>query len=138
MRLFLDEGTTDIGIHYDIMCHYIKNMWARYESIPKPIGPLVRTDIGHFVAAVPKFHLAGHTDSCLARYPLNDMSGVGQLDGEGGERCWSNLNHISTSTSEKGPGSRLESINHVMQQWNWCKTTGMGKLDRAGWGTCAN
>lgn len=128
MRMFLSEGTRDIGVHYDIMCHYDKKLWQRFQRIEPPIGPIGREDIDIFIGAVPKFHLAGHADSCIARYSLNHMFGVGRLDGEGGERCWANLNHTSGSTSEKGPGSRLDAINHVMQQWNWCKVTGMGML----------
>lgn len=125
-RLFLDEGTHDLGLHYDIMCHYETNMWKRLKAVHAPVGPIEREELTDFAAAVPKFHLAGHTESCQSRYSLNHLTGAGRLDGEGGERCWANLNHSAGSTSEKGPGSRLDSINHVMQQWNWCKTTGMG------------
>ncbi|KAF8596959.1 hypothetical protein BDV93DRAFT_454070 [Ceratobasidium sp. AG-I] len=44
--------------------------------------------------------------------------------------CWAHLNHSAGSTSKQGPGSRLHSIDHVMHQWNWCKTTGMGMCSR--------
>lgn len=130
MRLFLNEGVRDIGVHYDIMCHYDRKLWDRLPRIHAPIGPIARDDFENFIGAVPKFHLAGHVESCIARYSLNNIYGVGRLDGEGGERCWANLNSISGSTSEKGPGSRLDAINHVMHQWNWCKTTGMGRCPR--------
>lgn len=125
-RLFLSEGTQELGLHYDIMCHYERNLWKRLSAIPDPIGPITRNELQSFIAGVPKFHLAGHTEGCFARYSLNNIHGVGRLDGEGGERCWANLNHSAGSTSEKGPGSRLDSINHVMHHWNWTKTTGMG------------
>lgn len=126
VRLCLDEGATDLGIHYDIMCHYVKHMWTRFQSIPSPTGPISRDLLGNFVASVPKFHLAGHVEACQAQFSLNNISGMGRLDGEGGERFWSNLNHASGSSSEKGPGSRIDAINLTMQQWTWCKTTGMG------------
>jgi hypothetical protein len=83
VRLFLDEGTTDLGIHYDIMCHYVKNMWTRFEAIPSPTGPISRDMLENFVASVPKFHLAGHVEACQAQFSLNNIFGMGRLDGEG-------------------------------------------------------
>lgn len=103
------------------MCHYIKNLWARFGSLGAPLEPVSPDDWPIFLAAIPKFHLAGHTEGCFARYSLNYMEGVGRLDGEGGERCWANLNHSAGSTSEKGPGAHVDAINHVMHQWNWSK-----------------
>jgi hypothetical protein len=127
MQRALEEGVPAVGLHYDIMCHYIKNMWKRFAEFSPPLSPLVASDFRAFLAAVPKFHLAGHTEGCFARFSLNYMQGVGRLDGEGGERCWSNLNHASGSTSEKGPGARIDSLNHVMQQWNWTRIVRMCK-----------
>lgn len=126
LNRLLKEGLRAVGFHYDIMCHYEKKLWGRLGLLQAPAGPLASTDFDTFVSSVPKFHLAGHTEGCFARYSLNNIHGVGRLDAEGGERCWANLNHAAGSTSEKGPGSRVDSINHVMHQWNWCKITGMG------------
>ncbi|KDN37124.1 hypothetical protein RSAG8_10333, partial [Rhizoctonia solani AG-8 WAC10335] len=53
------------------------------------------------------------------------MEGVGCLDAEGCERAWANLNQASGSTSEKGLGARIDSLNHCMNDWNWRKTTTM-------------
>jgi hypothetical protein len=128
MHCVLNEGVPGIGLHYDIMCHYIKNMWKRFSEFSLPLSPLAPSKFRRFLAAVPKFHLAGHTEGCFARFSLNYMKGVGCLDGEGGERCWSNLNHTSGSTSEKGPGARIDSLNHIMQQWNWTRIVQMRKL----------
>jgi hypothetical protein len=103
------------------MCHYIVNMWERYSHLPASIGPIFKEEFETFVTAVPKFHLAGHNDSCFVRFSLNLIAGVGRLDGEGNERTWANLNHCAPSTMEKGPGSHVDTINYVMDQWNWCK-----------------
>jgi hypothetical protein len=127
MQHVLHEGVPALGLHYDIMCHYIKNMWKRYAEFRSPLSLLAASDFCSFLAAVPKFHLAGHTEGCFARFSLNYMQGVGHLDGEGGECCWSNLNHTVGSTSEKGPGARIDSLNHVMQQWNWTRIVRMRK-----------
>lgn len=50
------------------------------------------------------------------------------MDAEGCERAWANLNQAAGSTSEKGHGSRIDTLNHCMQDWNWKKTIGMGKI----------
>ncbi|KAG8683200.1 hypothetical protein FRC08_014472, partial [Ceratobasidium sp. 394] len=127
------EGINSCGIHYDIMCHYLKNLWQRWASLNAPLSPLTPDLFVTFITAIPKFHLAGHTDGCWARFSLNHMFGVGRLDAEGGERCWSNLNHAAGSTLEKGPGSRVDSLNHVMHQWNWCKTVEMADFILRKW-----
>ncbi|KAG8682153.1 hypothetical protein FRC08_015153, partial [Ceratobasidium sp. 394] len=121
----LSAGVDSVGVHYDIMCHYCIKMWERWAKLPHPVGPLSLSDFQLFLAAIPKFHLAGHTEQCYHRFSLNNMTGVGRLDAEGGERCWSNLNQAAGSTKEKGPGSRVDALNHTMQQWNWMKTVDM-------------
>jgi hypothetical protein len=35
---------------------------------------------------------------------------------------------VSASMADKGPGSHIDVLNHCMQDWNWKKTIGMGKL----------
>lgn len=122
----LNERASGVGLHYDIMCHYIKHVWARFENLGPPLRPIREVEFPSFFASVPKFHLAGHTEGCFTHFSLNYMDGVGRLDGEGGERCWANLNHCAGSTSEKGPGARVDSINHVMHQWNWSKIIRLG------------
>lgn len=131
MLRVLREGGFGVRLHYDIMCHYIKNMWTRFEQLEEPLKPIAESDFPLFLAAVPKFHLAGHTEGCFARFSLNYMYGVGRLDGEGGECCWANLNHCVGSTSEKGPGACINAINHVMHQWNWSKIIHLGKFLQA-------
>ncbi|EUC59034.1 hypothetical protein RSOL_293350 [Rhizoctonia solani AG-3 Rhs1AP] len=56
------------------------------------------------------------------------MEGVGRLDAEGCERAWADLNGASGSTSEKGPGARIDSLNHCMNDWNWRKTITMSTI----------
>ncbi|KAG8705264.1 hypothetical protein FRC11_009183, partial [Ceratobasidium sp. 423] len=121
--LLMLEGTNQIGVFYDIFCQWHKNFWERAPHILLPEGQLERPT--KFFGGVPKYHLAGHIDSCYARYSLNNMHGVGRLDAEGCERGWANINGASGSTSEKGPGSRIDSINHCMNDWNWRKYVSM-------------
>jgi hypothetical protein len=126
LHLALSEGVSRVGIHYDIMCHYIVNMWERFSHLQAPIGAISQAEFESFVTAIPKFHLAGHNDSCFVRFSLNLLAGVGRLDAEGNERTWANLNHCAPSTMEKGPGSHVDTINYVMDQWNWCKQVEIG------------
>jgi hypothetical protein len=120
----MQEGCTDIGVFYNIFCQWSKNFWARAPKLLLPTGELTRPT--RFYGGVPKYHLAAHVDSCYAVYSLNNMYGVGRLDAEGCERGWANINQASGSTSEKGPGARIDSLNFCMNDWNWKKFTSTG------------
>jgi hypothetical protein len=103
MSILMHEGAESIGVFYDIFCHWSKGFWNRAPMVLLPDSSL--TPPWNFFGGIPKYHLAGHTDSCYARFSLNNMFGVGRLDAEGCERAWGDLNQASGSTSEKGPGS---------------------------------
>ncbi|KAF8595268.1 hypothetical protein BDV93DRAFT_564544 [Ceratobasidium sp. AG-I] len=120
-----EGGVKDVGFFYDIYCHWVKNWWARAGEIPHPLGLLYVHSFAKFLGGIPKFHLAGHTDSCYVQYSLNNTSVIGRLDAEGGERCWAQMNHAAGSTSEKGPGSRIDALNSIMDHWNWSKCVEM-------------
>ncbi|KAF8598255.1 hypothetical protein BDV93DRAFT_534391 [Ceratobasidium sp. AG-I] len=77
LNRLLSEGIRAVGLHYDIMCHYERNLWSRFEKLEPPAGPLESDSFDEFISAVPKFHLAGHTENCFARYSLNNITGVG-------------------------------------------------------------
>ncbi|KAG8725098.1 hypothetical protein FRC09_008776 [Ceratobasidium sp. 395] len=127
------EGITSAGIHYNIICHYIIKMWDRWKHIHCANRDVTEDNFECFLAAIPKFHLAGHTLICFIRCALNHLFGVGLLDAEGGERCWANLNHVATSTSDRGPGSHFDMINTIMQQWNRKKTISMASYLARKW-----
>ncbi|KAF8604457.1 hypothetical protein BDV93DRAFT_440711 [Ceratobasidium sp. AG-I] len=76
-----------MGVFYDIYCHWVKNWWACAGEIPRPLEQLHVQSLAKFLGGVPKFHFAGHTNSCCVQYSLNNTSGIGQLDTEGGECC---------------------------------------------------
>ncbi|KAG8706551.1 hypothetical protein FRC08_000988 [Ceratobasidium sp. 394] len=125
LQLLFLEGAITVGIFYDIYCHWIKTFWARMSHILLPQVPI---DPSKVFGGVGKYHITGHTDSCYAQYSPNNMQGVGRLDAEGCERAWADLNQAARSSSEKGPGFRIDSLNHCMQDWNWRKITGMVSL----------
>ncbi|QRV91950.1 hypothetical protein RhiJN_19968 [Ceratobasidium sp. AG-Ba] len=120
LSLLLSEKASSFIIFYDIYCHWVKGFWQRlaammFPNIPDDIQEMVRGGVG-------KYHIAGHTDLCYARYSPNHMFGVGRVDAEGCERAWADLNLAARSSSEKGPGARIDSLNSCMQDWNWRKT----------------
>ncbi|KAG8720863.1 hypothetical protein FRC08_017744 [Ceratobasidium sp. 394] len=123
IHLLQREGCDNIGLFYDIYCHWAKNWWARANRLPMQIKQPT-----HYIGGIPKYHLAGHTDSCYVQYSLNNMPGVGRLDAEGCERLWADANQASGSTSNKGSGARIDSLNHLFQDWNWRKTTTIAVL----------
>ncbi|KAG8781152.1 hypothetical protein FRC12_022181 [Ceratobasidium sp. 428] len=116
--LLIEEGAFRIGVFYDIFCHWIKNFWSRLADIVLS-GPALTQSM--IFGGVGKYHIAGHTDNCAAQFSPNFLPGVGRIDAEGCERGWADLNLASRSTSEKGPGFRIESINAIMHDWNWRK-----------------
>ncbi|KAG9098113.1 hypothetical protein FS749_004659 [Ceratobasidium sp. UAMH 11750] len=123
MELLQLEGCDNIGFYYDIYCHWSKNWWARAARLPMQIAQPAR-----YTGGIPKYHLAGHTDSCYIQYSLNNMHGVGRLDAEGCERLWADANQAAGSTSNKGSGACMDSLNHLFQDWNWRKATTIALL----------
>jgi len=77
---------------------------------------------------VPKFHLPAHVGKCRTPYSFNYNPNVGRTDGEGVERGWSNINPIAASTKEMGPGSRRDTLDDHFGDFNWKKTTKIGKF----------
>ena len=53
---------------------------------------------------------------------------VGQTNGEALECGWADLNSLAYSTHEMGPGSRQDTIEDHLGDWNWKKITIMGKI----------
>jgi hypothetical protein len=119
------EGATSIGVFYDIYCHWVRNLELRIPNVLLPGGAWSLPE--HFFGGIPKYHLAGHTDGCYARFSLNNMYGIGRLDAEGCERAWAEFNRAVASISQKGPGARIDWLNHMFQDWNWMKTIGMSR-----------
>ena len=77
---------------------------------------------------VPKFHLLAHIESCQQSFSFNYVRFVGWTDGKAPERGWADLNGLAYSTREMGPGSRQDTLEDHLGDWNWKKITSMGKL----------
>jgi hypothetical protein len=123
--LLSNLGVPHLFLSYDIMCQYITKFLTR---MPFSEGlARIQTGIMNFDVAVPKFHLPAHVKECHADYSLNNLPGVGRLDGEVPERNWAMSNKASGSTVDMGPGARKDTLNGFFGSLNWRRITRMGR-----------
>jgi hypothetical protein len=115
----LREGPHSFGMTYNIWCHWVTNLKTRAPKFPSHIALPDDLDL---IGGIPKWHMVGHKPVCAVHYSLNYMPFCGRMDGEGPERFWSYLNETSGSTSEKSPSFRCNSINNIIDSWNFKKT----------------
>ncbi|KAG1769718.1 hypothetical protein EV702DRAFT_1181707 [Suillus placidus] len=116
---------TMLNISYDIACQWSKNLWNRMDSIPAHLHiPRSNMVIRYFV---PKFHIAAHVAACQVNFSWNLTKWVGRTDGEAPERGWANANRVASSTKEMGPGTRRDTLDDHFGDWNWKKTTTVGR-----------
>ncbi|KAG8704174.1 hypothetical protein FRC09_003713 [Ceratobasidium sp. 395] len=116
------RGWLPIGMTYDIWCHWWINFFRRTANLPPLYELPADLDL---IGAIGKWHLLGHIRVCWIRWSLDHMPFVGRLEGEGPERAWAHFNEHSGSTSEQGPGLRMDNINNVAAGWNFMKGTEM-------------
>ncbi|KAF8599014.1 hypothetical protein BDV93DRAFT_450059 [Ceratobasidium sp. AG-I] len=122
VRYVHKDGPLDIGVTYDIWCHWHVKFNERAKEYPSEIELL--SDL-NLIGGIPKFHLVGHQQSCHNCFSLNYMQSVGRIEGEGCERAWAYLNETAGSTSEMSPGFRRDSINYLLFDWHFSKMIGM-------------
>ncbi|TFK60098.1 hypothetical protein BDN72DRAFT_779845 [Pluteus cervinus] len=115
----------DIVLSYDIACQWAINLVARMRNYSKSIQ-MDEAKIKSITYLVPKFHLPAHISRCQTQYSFNLHKWVGRTDGEAPERGWSHINPIALSTCEMGPGSRRDTLDDHLGDWNWKKTYTMG------------
>jgi hypothetical protein len=112
---------------YDIACQWSKKFWTRMAAAFPETWRINMSEVDiRFL--VPKFHLPAHIESCQRSFSFNYARFVGRTDGEAPERGWADLNGLAYSTHEMGPGSRQDTIEDHLGDWNWKKITIMGKL----------
>ena len=124
------DGIEAALICYDVMCQWSVHMKDRvassmYLNIPDALE--LRLGIG-------LFHIHGHQDTCLARYSPSFIEGGQQIDGEMIETLWAPLNEISRSTRGMFTSHRMEVIDDHMNDSNWKKLIGLGRLPLTGAG----
>ena len=115
-------------VSYDIACQWSVHLYHRLLGLPQHVR--TELDLALFIFVIPKLHILGHELSCQVEYSLNLTPGVGRSDGKGIERPWAHLGPVATSTHEMGPGSRHDTLDDHLGNWNWGKLVGFGKLWR--------
>lgn len=118
-------GVGETVVSYDIACQWSLKLWDRIKIYPESLQ--IDHEQHSFYFLVPKFHLPAHIKKCQTDYSFNFNKNVGRTDGEGVERGWSYINPIAASTREMGPGSRRDVLDDHFGDWNWKKTTKLGK-----------
>ncbi|KIL56864.1 hypothetical protein M378DRAFT_188510 [Amanita muscaria Koide BX008] len=116
----------NIVASYDIACQWSRNFKERMISSFPASWPVNKSDSVNIRFLVPKFHLPAHIEKCQQDYSFNYAKGVGRTEGEAPERGWADINGLSSSTREMGPGSRQDTLEDHMGAWNWRKVTAMG------------
>ncbi|KIK34193.1 hypothetical protein CY34DRAFT_98438 [Suillus luteus UH-Slu-Lm8-n1] len=115
-----------LNVSYNIACQWHKNLWHHMSAFPlsMQLSQAVKT-VSFFV---PKFHLPTHIEQCQTSFSFNFKSGVGRTDGEAPEHGWANINPITSSTKEMGPGARRDTLDDYFGDSNWKKIVGLGEL----------
>ncbi|KAG9091968.1 hypothetical protein FS749_016111 [Ceratobasidium sp. UAMH 11750] len=116
-------GLVWLAITYNIFCHWFPNFKTRVKELPANIA--FDTSATDLLGGIPRWHAAGHIESCRARWSLNYLPYFGRIEGEGCERAWAHLNETAGSTSEKSPGARWDAINYIAGDWNFEKNITM-------------
>lgn len=120
-----DSKVKRLVVSYDIACQWHKNLWTRMMELPHTFQFVD----GHHVIIflVPKFHLPAHILACQVAFSFNYTKHVGRTEGEAPERGWGNINGTAGMTQEMGPGSRRDTLDDFLGDWNWKKVANMGK-----------
>ena len=102
----------EIGIHYDVICIYIRHLLERMQDKFPHVVPIVEK----MFCYLPAFHAHGHQERCQITYSLRLTQGCGDQHGEGVEPPWSFSNPAGLSTREMMAGHHQDRINAL---WNF-------------------
>ncbi|PPQ76396.1 LOW QUALITY PROTEIN: hypothetical protein CVT26_015366 [Gymnopilus dilepis] len=111
-----------IMLTYDIWCSYYKNLEKRFEKWFHQMLPIIQKVRG----AVPKLHIKGHELDCQYTWALNYLPYSGETTGELIEACHSEQNGAAASTKEQNPGHRHDTLDSILNYWNFTKFCNMG------------
>lgn len=77
--------------------------------------------------AVPSLHIRNHVEDCQYLYAYSYLPHSGQTTGEIIEGTHSEQNGAAASTKEMNAGHRHDSLDGVINYWNWMKFHTMGE-----------
>lgn len=75
--------------------------------------------------AIPKLHIKNHVEACQYRWAFNFLPYSGETVGEMIEGSHSEQNGAAASTKEMNAGHRHDSLDGIINYWNWTKFHGM-------------
>ena len=75
---------------------------------------------------MPKVHIKNHELDCQYYWALNYLPYSGETSGELIEACHSEQNGAAASTKEQNPGHRHDTLDGIVNYWNWTKFRTMG------------
>ncbi|KAG0695048.1 hypothetical protein DFH29DRAFT_985048 [Suillus ampliporus] len=113
-----------LNVSYNITCQWSKHLWDRMSKYPSRLH--FERDGKTMTFLIPKFHLPAHITACQISFSHNLIKGMGRTDGEAPERGWANINPVTTSTREMGPGARRDTLDDHFGYYNWKKVTNFG------------
>ncbi|KAG1886404.1 uncharacterized protein F5891DRAFT_1132498 [Suillus fuscotomentosus] len=93
----------NLNISYDIACQWHKKLWHRMSAFP------ISMHLSHAVKTISFF--------CQTSF---------STDGEAPEHGWANINPVTSSTKEMGPGARRDTLDDYFGDLNWKKVVGLG------------
>ncbi|KAJ8087277.1 hypothetical protein PM082_006107 [Marasmius tenuissimus] len=91
VKALLERYGEDIGLGYDIMCAFYKTLLRSPQLGNKVVACRLR-------GVVPSFHGHAHSRKCQVCWHPLYIDGVGLEDFEGCERCFSESNHLASTT----------------------------------------
>lgn len=103
-----------VGMHYDVMCIYVRNLLKRLQKHFPDAVPIAEK----MLCCLPGFHAYGHRELCQVVYALRLAQGFGLQYGEGVEHPWRKLNQAGPPTSEMMAGHRQDKLTASMNFWN--------------------
>ncbi|KAG6848619.1 hypothetical protein H0H93_015447 [Arthromyces matolae] len=119
------SSLTHFIVSYDIACQWSINLRQRMFDLDHEF--LIFNKEVNVRFFVPKFHLPAHVVSCRTSFSFNYGLGVARTDGEAPERGWADIDPLSASTKEMGPGSRRDTLDSHFGDYNWRKVIAMGR-----------
>jgi len=102
---------------YDIWCQYSKKIKLHFAKHFPRIAPI----LDRLRGAVPKLHIKGHVLYCQLLWSFNYIPYSGETCGEMIETGWAENNQTAGSTKEMNDGHRHDTLDDMINYYNWTK-----------------
>ncbi|KAL6304098.1 hypothetical protein BKA93DRAFT_733881, partial [Sparassis latifolia] len=105
--LYNTEGLQFMDVCYDVACQW----WIHFLEHVADSKYLKVADKIKIIAYVEKFHLRAHITECFAKFSLNFVKDMGEIEGEVVKMLWSKMNGTGPSTRAMTKAHRQEVLN---------------------------